>query len=99
MGAITIRSLDDQVIAAINRQAAERGVSMEQEIRTLLTSAYSNDHRHEATEWAERQLERLNRRELPKLKTSSLDIIREMREELDQQLMDAIKGPGGEPDR
>jgi plasmid stability protein len=92
MGTITIRSLDDTTIAAIKRRAAERGVSMEEEVRSLLTSTYSDQHRREAREWAERQLERLKRGELPKAKRSSVEVIREMREEREQQLMEAIEG-------
>ena len=98
MGAITIRSLDDQVIASIKRRAAEHGVSMEEEVRSLLAATYADDHQQKAREWAERQLERLNRGELPKAKRSSVEVIREMREEREQQLMDAIEGRS-EPDR
>ena len=43
MGAITIRNLDDSVVSAIKRKAAEHGVSMEEEVRTLLASTYSED--------------------------------------------------------
>jgi plasmid stability protein len=98
MGAITVRNIDDSVVSAIKRKAAEHGVSMEEEVRSLLASTYSEDHRQRAREWAERQLERLKRGELPRAKTSSVDTIREMREERDQQLMDAIEGRSG-PDR
>ncbi len=35
MSAITIRNLDDAVVAAIKRQAADNGVSMEGEISAL----------------------------------------------------------------
>jgi antitoxin FitA len=97
MGAITIRNIDDSVVSAIKRQAAEHGVSMEEEIRTLLASTYADDQQR-GREWAKRQLERLKRGELPKAKISSVDIIREMREEREQQLMDAIEGRS-EPDR
>jgi antitoxin FitA len=99
MGAITIRGLDDQVIAAIKRRAAEHSVSMEEEVRSLLATTYADDHQQKAREWAERQLERLHRGELPKLRTNSLDLIHEMREERDQQLMDAIKGRSSGSDR
>ena len=98
MGAITVRNIDDSVVSTIKRKAAEHGVSMEEEVRSLLASTYSEDHRQRAREWAERQLERLKRGELPRAKTSSVDTIREMREERDQQLMDAIEGRSG-PDR
>ena len=36
MGAITIRGLDDAVVAAIKRRAGDQGVSMEEEVRRLL---------------------------------------------------------------
>ncbi len=81
MGAITIRGLDDQVIAAIKRQAAEHSVSMEEEVRSLLAKTYADDHRQKAREWAVRQLERLKQGELPQAKTGSVDEIRAMRRE------------------
>ena len=63
MGAITIRNIDDSVVSAIKRKAAEHGVSMEEEIRTLLASTYSEDRQRRQRDWAERQLERLQRGE------------------------------------
>ena len=95
MGAITIRNIDDAVVSAIKRKAAEHGVSMEEEIRKLLASTYSDDQQRRQREWAERQLERMRRGELPKSTVSSVETIREMREERDQQLMDAIEGRSG----
>jgi plasmid stability protein len=98
MGAITVRNIDDRVVTAIKRKAAEHGHSMEEEVRTLLTATYAENHQQKAREWAERQLERLHRGELPRVKTNSVDVIREMREERDRQLMEAIEGRS-EPDR
>jgi len=95
MGAITIRNLDDSLIGAIKRRATENGVSMEEELRRLLAVTYSSERQRRVKEWAERQLERLHRGELPRLGTDSVDIIRSMREERDQQLMDAIEGRSG----
>ena len=92
MGALTIRNLDDQVIAAIKRKAAEHGLSMEEEIRRLLASQYYDDQQKRGQEWAKRQLERLKRGELPKDTMDSVSIIRAMREERDEQLMAAIEG-------
>ena len=92
MGAITIRNLDDRVVSAIKRRAAEHGVSMEKEIRTLLASTYSEDRQRKAREWAERQLERLKRGELPKAKTSSVEEIRAMRQERTEHLDRVIRG-------
>jgi plasmid stability protein len=43
MGAITIRDIDEAVLAAIKRRAGERGVSMEEEVRHLLDSTYSDE--------------------------------------------------------
>ena len=48
MSAITIRNLDDAVVAAIKRRAADNGVSMEEEIdvsslRPIPTSGRSAD--------------------------------------------------------
>ena len=92
MGAITIRNLSEETIATIKRRAAEHGVSMEEEVRRLLASLYSDDRQKRGQEWAKRQLERLKRGELPHAKTGSVETIRLMREERDQQLIDAIKG-------
>jgi antitoxin FitA len=98
MGAITIRNVAETLVSAIKRKAAEHGVSMEEEVRTLLAATYTDEAQRRGREWAERQLERLKRGELPRAKTSSVDVIREMREERDQQLIDAIEGRSG-PDR
>jgi antitoxin FitA len=79
MGAITIRNLDDTIVSAIKRRAADHGVSMEEEIRQLLAATYSGDRRRRAREWALRQLERLKRGELPRARVSSVEEIRAMR--------------------
>ena len=95
MGDITIRKLDDAVVSAIKRRAAEHGVSMEEEVRRLLSSIYNDNRQKRGQDWARRQLERLKRGELPKADISSVETIRMMREERDQQLMDAIEGRSG----
>ena len=86
MGAITIRNLSDDTIATIKRRAAEHGVSMEEEVRSLLASLYSDDRQKRGQEWARRQLERLKRGELPTDTTSSVDEIRAMRRERSDEL-------------
>lgn len=95
MGAITIRGLDDAIVSAIKRRAAEHGLSMEEEVRRILSSLYNDDHQKRGQEWAKRQLERLRRGELPKADIGSVETIRMMREEREQQLMDAIEGRSG----
>jgi plasmid stability protein len=95
MGAITIRGLDDAVVAAIKRRAGDHGVSMEEEVRRLLQTTYADDHQARGRAWARRQLERLKRGELPKAGMSSVETIRMMREERDEQLMNAIEGRSG----
>jgi plasmid stability protein len=95
MGAITIRGLDDTIVSAIKRRAGDQGVSMEEEVRRLLQATYADDKQARGRAWAKRQLERLRRGELPKADISSVDTIRMMREERDQQLMDAIEGRSG----
>jgi plasmid stability protein len=79
MGAITIRNLDDAVVTAIKRHAAGNGISMEEEIRRLLASTYSDDRQERGREWVRRQLERLKRGELPRARVSSVAEIRAMR--------------------
>src|ERR1700737_4771054 len=81
MAAITIRNVDDSVVAAIKRRAADRGVSMEEEIRRLLLATYFDDRQERGRKWAWRQLERLQRRDLPVAKVSSVEEIRAMRRE------------------
>ena len=89
MGALTIRNIDDAVVAAIKRRAGEHGISMEEEIRRLLASAYGSAQLPQK-EWARQQLERLKRGELPSSKTDSVDDIRAGREELGRQ-RDALR--------
>ena len=81
MGAITIRNIDDDVIATIKRRAAENGVSMEEEVRRIISALYSDERQKRGQEWAKRQLERLKRGELPKADISSVEEIRAMRRE------------------
>jgi antitoxin FitA len=89
MGAVTIRNLDDAVVAAIKRRAGEHGISMEEEIRRVLAATYTDDRQARGQAWARQQLERLKRGELPKADRSSVDEIRAMRDERSKQL------PGG----
>jgi plasmid stability protein len=86
MGAITIRGLDDAVVAAIKERAGTNGVSMEEEVRRLLQTTYADDRQKRGQEWARRQLERLRRGELPKADMSSVEEIRRMRQERDDEL-------------
>jgi len=98
MGALTIRNLDDAVVAAIKRRAGERGISMEEEIRRMLSTTYHDSDQARGKEWAQRQLERLKRGELPQADRSSVEEIRTMHEERTEQLRGAIEG-GSELDR
>jgi plasmid stability protein len=91
MGAITIRNLDDSVVAAIKRRAADNGLSMEQEIRRLLAAIYSDDRQARGREWARRQLERMKHDELPTAKVSSVEEIRAMRQQRTDHLERTIK--------
>src|SRR3954469_4793924 len=95
MRAITIRGLDDAIVTAIKRRAGDRGVSIEEEVRRLLQATYADDRQAHGRAWAQRQLERLKRGELPKADMSSVETIRMMREEREQQLIDAIEGRSG----
>jgi plasmid stability protein len=92
MGAITIRNLDDAVVTAIKRQAAGNGISMEEEIRRLLASTYSDDRQERGREWARRQLERLKRGELPRARVSSVAEIRAMRRARTERLERVSRG-------
>lgn len=93
MGTITIRRLDDAVIDAIKRRAAEAGRSMEEEARQALQQAYPSDQMKRQREFAARLREMHAQGLLPKGNgVDSVDIIREMREEREQQLAEAIEG-------
>jgi plasmid stability protein len=89
MGAITIRNLDDALIKAIERSAADKGRSMEDEVRRLLETFYANAtdaSQEQGKAWTRRQLERLKRGELPMSGGDSAELIRAMREERDAQV-------------
>lgn len=49
MATLTIRNLDDDVKQALREQAARHGVSMEEEVRTLLAKAVSTGARRKLT--------------------------------------------------
>jgi antitoxin FitA len=86
MAAITIRNIDDSVVTAIKRRASDHGVSMEEEIRRLLLATYFDDRQERGRKWARRQLERLERHELPVAGVSSVEEIRAMRREQTERL-------------
>lgn len=94
MGTITIRRLDDAVIEAIKRRAAEAGRSMEEEARQTLQQSYGEAERVRLRAEAVAHIRDLRARGLlPKGNgVDSVDIIREMREEREQQLAEAIEG-------
>lgn len=98
MGVITIRDLDDSLLAGIKRRAAEQGVSVEEEVRRVLATVYSDDRQASGREWARRQLQRLRRGELPTSKISAVDEIQRMRQERSEQLSGAT-GKNDEPHR
>ncbi|MCY3778022.1 MAG: hypothetical protein OXH11_18755 [Candidatus Aminicenantes bacterium] len=45
MGSLSVRKLDDHVIARLRIRAARRGVSMEEEVRSILRTAVSGPER------------------------------------------------------
>jgi plasmid stability protein len=92
MGAITIRNVDDAVVAAIKRRATDNGVSMEEEIRRLLAATYSDERQARGREWARRQLDRLRRGELPVAKVTAVREIRAMRHERTERLQRMLEG-------
>jgi hypothetical protein len=59
---------------------------MEEEVRRLLASKYGDDQFVRQREWADEQLARLKRGELPTADISSVEEIRRMREERDERL-------------
>src|SRR5215207_4384281 len=97
MGTITIRRLDDAVIEAIKRRAAEAGRSMEEEARRTLQKAFGETERARLRAEAVAHIRDLHARGLlPKGGgVDSVDLIREMREERERQLAEAIEGRRG----
>jgi antitoxin FitA len=81
MSAITIRNIDESVVTAIKRRAADHGLSMEEEVRRLLLATYFDDRQERGRTWARRQLQKLEHRELPVARVSSVAEIRAMRRE------------------
>ncbi|MCB4820874.1 FitA-like ribbon-helix-helix domain-containing protein [Roseicella aerolata] len=84
MGQMLVRNLDDAVIERLKRLALERGTSLEQVAREALTAAAASAGFDRAA-WAARAAA-MRARCLPS-DVSSVDLIREMREERDRQLM------------
>jgi plasmid stability protein len=78
MGTITIRRLDDDVIAQLKDNAKQSGRSMEEEARIVLTRSVGRKLRGQAAAdyFANLRREVFGDRVLP----ASVDIIREMRE-------------------
>jgi plasmid stability protein len=97
MGTITIRRLDDAVIEAIKRRAVQAGRSMEEEARRTLQKAYGEAERARLRAEAVAHVRDLHARGLlPKGGgVDSADLIREMREERERQLAEAIEGRRG----
>jgi plasmid stability protein len=96
---ITVRKLDDYIIDALKRRAAENGRSMEEEARRVLVQAVGSEQLQEQRKFVTRMRDPAVQALLPKGNgIDSVEIIREMREERDQQLMDAT-GLKNAPDR
>ncbi len=75
MGQMLVRNLDDGVIERLKARAAERGTSLEQVAREVLTAAALDDERKA---WAERAAALRGRVEPSEV--SSVEIIREWRD-------------------
>jgi plasmid stability protein len=59
MGTLTIRNLDDRVKQELRKRAAEHGVSMEEEARTILRDAVTTGDRSASSESMMGALDRL----------------------------------------
>jgi plasmid stability protein len=93
MATLTIRRLSEALVRRIKARAAQAGHSMEKEVRDTLARIYGESEQlARQRQWAKRQLDRLARGEMPKSDGESAEIIRQMREERDSQVMDAIEG-------
>lgn len=101
MATLTIRQLDEALVRKIKQRAAEAGRSMEEEVRGLLDRAYGTEAQLERQRASAKRLERLHAQGLlPKSGgVDSVEIIRQMREERDQQLMDTMRDRSDDADR
>jgi plasmid stability protein len=77
MATLTIRQLDDDVVARLRQQAAKAGHSMEQEVREILTHATRGVEREKVREMLRAHLARFGDRVF----SDSGELIREMRDE------------------
>jgi len=89
MGTLTIRNLEDDVIARLKEKAKQNGRSLEAEVRTILTGAAGRKlSRAEAV-----ALSDLARAMTPKgvKQTDSVELLREGREERDRRFKEIEK--------
>jgi plasmid stability protein len=93
MATLTIRRLEDKLVDRIKARARVAGHSMEEEVRSLLIRTYGvTDQLSRQRSWARRQRARLARDDMQTrgAVVDSARLIRDMREERDQQLLDAL---------
>lgn len=79
MGQMLVRNLDDGVIESLKRQALERGTSLEQVAREALAAAAAADEHARRAAWMARA--DALRAQMPRSEVSSVDLIREARDE------------------
>jgi plasmid stability protein len=75
--AISLRQIDERLHQALRQRAARAGLSVEAEIRAILTEACLAP---QAKDWAEGLRERARARTAGKTQTDSADLIREARD-------------------
>lgn len=88
MATIQIRDLPDEVVRTLKRRAVDDGKSLQQYMRTLLEDLASRPTMEEIVAQIESELEH----ESPRQGPSSASILRELRDEREEELARRVRG-------
>lgn len=94
MAQVTIRNVDDEVLAAHRRRAAARGRSLGDELREVITANAGNFLREPASSAEEliAEARRIRAMQPRRIRGCSSELIRESRDERDAQIDAAVRG-------
>ena len=99
MAQVTIRNLDDEVLAAHRRRAAARGCSLGEALRDVIVDSAA-DFRRSAADSPEELVEesrRIRAMQLRPLRDSNAAVVRQSRRERDAQIDAALRGKRQSP--
>ena len=96
MAQVTIRNLDDEVLAAHRRQAAAHGRSLSDELREVSIDSAGKFHREPEPSPEEliAEARRIRAMQLRPARVSSVQLLRESRDERDARIEAAMRGSG-----